>query len=84
MKNGKFLHYVYFWKDDQTLKISGDFKRYYFDIELESDSNELLESTQFKIVVDRYELSVAAFYAFYTNIFIINCIPNYPVHTIKN
>ena len=62
MTNGKSSCYIYYCKDDQTLKISKINKRYYFDIELESEGNELLESTQFKIVVDRYQLFVAAIY----------------------
>ena len=64
MQNGKFLNYIYFWKDDQTLKVGNAGKRYYFDIELESESNELQESTQFKIVVDKYVLLATAFYVF--------------------
>ena len=44
---------IYFCNDDQTLKIiDNEFKKYYFDIEFESESNELLETTQFKIRVN--------------------------------
>ena len=54
MNNQKFLKYVYFCNDDRTLKVSNiRKKRYYFDIELESENNELRESTQFKIVINR-------------------------------
>ena len=43
---------IYFNKDDQTLKVfdDGD-KKYYFGIEFDSEINELLETTQFKIRV---------------------------------
>ena len=43
---------IYFSKDDQTLKKSDQRdKKYYFDIEFDSEINELLETTQFKIRV---------------------------------
>ena len=42
---------IYFNKDDQTLKLLGYNKEYYFDIEFDSEINELLETTQFKIRV---------------------------------
>ena len=43
---------IYFNKDDQTLKVFDDRKKiYYFDIEFDSEINELLETTQFKIRV---------------------------------
>ena len=69
IKNGKSLNCAYLCNDDQTLKVDNSCKRYYFDIELKSESKieqkteskELLESTQFKIVVDRYALLAAAF-----------------------
>ena len=53
MKIHENVSYIYFCKDDQTLKVSKNFKRHYFDIELESENNELLESTQFKIVISK-------------------------------
>ena len=43
---------IYFSKDDQTLKVFDDREKiYYFDIEFDSEINELLETTQFKIRV---------------------------------
>ena len=43
---------IYFNKDDQTLKVFNDqLKIYYFDIEFDSEINELLQTTQFKIRV---------------------------------
>lgn len=42
---------IYFNKDDQTLKVFDDYKKYYFDIEFDSEINELLQTTQFKIRV---------------------------------
>ena len=44
--------WIYFCNDDQTLKVFDEKdKKYYFDIELDSDINELWETTQFKIRV---------------------------------
>ena len=43
---------IYFNKDDQTLEVSDAVETlYYLDIELDSEINELLETTQFKIRV---------------------------------
>lgn len=45
---------IYFSEEDQTLKIFNNFiKKYYFDIEFDSENNELLETTQFKIKVSK-------------------------------
>ena len=44
--------YIYFNKVDQSLELFNDEdKLYYFDIEFDSEINELLETTQFKIRV---------------------------------
>ena len=51
--SGYLWKYIYFNKDNQTLEIFDDWKKkYYFDIEFDSEINELLETTQFKIRVD--------------------------------
>ena len=50
IRDGYSWECIYFNKDDQTLKISNKWnKKYYFDIEFDSEINELLETTQFKI-----------------------------------
>ena len=43
---------IYFNKEEQTLKVFNSCNNmYYFDIEFDSEINELLETTQFKIRV---------------------------------
>ena len=49
---GKDWRWIYFNKDDKTLKLfKNRIKKYYFNIEFDSENNELLETTQFKIRV---------------------------------
>ena len=44
---------IYFWNDDETLKLcSDDNKIYLFSIELDSESGNLWENTQFKIRIN--------------------------------
>ena len=49
----RYWNCIYFNKNDQTLKVfDSEYKIYYFDIEFDSEINELLETTQFKIRVN--------------------------------
>jgi len=45
-------NYIYFWEDENTLKLNdSSYEKYHFDIEFDSESGELLETTKFKIRV---------------------------------
>ena len=44
---------IYFWNEDETLNLcNNDEKIYLFSIELDSDSDNLWENTQFKIWIN--------------------------------
>ena len=50
--NDSDQRYIYFSEDDQTLKLYDDkIMKYYFKVEFDSETNELLETTKFKIKV---------------------------------
>ena len=53
IKDGDYWRCIYFNQDDWSLKVFIEqYKKYYFDIEFDSEINELLETTQFKIRVN--------------------------------
>ena len=55
MKEGgnNTYRYIYFWNDDKTLKLCINREKIYlFSIELDSESGNLWENTQFKIWIN--------------------------------
>ena len=53
MKKWNYTYCIYFWNDDETLKLcNNNEKIYLFSIELDSDSDNLWENTQFKIWIN--------------------------------